>query len=58
MRKLRRTFNRLALAVIQARDKPGPIHVQAVSPGLKSASLEIITKKIDTPVETIESLKK
>ena len=53
----RRTFNGLALAVIQSDSKPGSIRVQASPPTFKGASLEIITQKIKTPVATVESLK-
>lgn len=54
----RRTFNGLALAVIQSDSKPGSIRVQASSPAIKATSVEIITQKINTPVATIENLKK
>jgi beta-galactosidase len=54
----RKLFNGLALAVIQSNNKPGTVRVQAASPGIKEASLEITTQKLNSPVATIESLKK
>jgi len=54
----RRAFNGLALAVIQSDSKPGSIRVQVASSILKGASVDIITQKINTPVATIENLKK
>ncbi|HEY6504895.1 MAG TPA: glycoside hydrolase family 2 TIM barrel-domain containing protein [Chitinophagaceae bacterium] len=54
----RRLFNGLALAVIQPDGKPGSIRVKAISPGIKEASVEIITQKTTTPLTTVEALKK
>lgn len=54
----RRTFNGLALAIIQSDSKPGSIRVKAVSPSIKAALLEIITQKSTTPFAPVESLKK
>lgn len=54
----RRTFNGLALAVIQSDGKPGNIRVRASSPAIKEASLEIVTQKAIKPVATVESLKR
>ena len=41
--KQRKTFNGLALAIIQSSDKPGEISIRAVSPGLKEGVLKIKT---------------
>jgi beta-galactosidase len=54
----RRLFNGLALAVIQPDGGPGSIRVQAASPGLKGASLDISTQQPATQAVVIESLKK
>ncbi|MEO6454749.1 MAG: DUF4982 domain-containing protein, partial [Ginsengibacter sp.] len=54
----RKAFNGLALAVIQSANTAGSISVQAQSPNIKSALVEIITKKVIAPVATIESLKR
>ncbi|MES1217255.1 MAG: DUF4982 domain-containing protein, partial [Bacteroidota bacterium] len=54
----RRTFNGLALAIIQSDNKPGSIRVKAASAAIKEASLEIIIQKPTTVVATVESLKK
>ncbi len=52
----RRTFNGLALAVIQSTGSPGSTRVQATSPALKGASVEFFSKKINRSFVTIESL--
>lgn len=54
----RKTFNGLALAVIQSGTRTGIIRVKANSPVLKNASIEITTRKPDIQTQTIESLKK
>ena len=55
---LRKTFNGLALAVIQGSRRPGTIHIRAASPAMKEATTEIITTAMPTPVASIEPLKK
>jgi beta-galactosidase len=54
----RKTFNGLALAVVQSSSKAGSIRVTASSPALKSSSIQIITHKPGTTMATLESLKK
>jgi beta-galactosidase len=54
----KKTFNGLALAVVQSTNKAGIIRVKANSPSLRNASIEISTRKSDHPMATIESLKK
>ena len=54
----RKTFNGLALAVIQSGSKPGTIRIMASSPTIKGASIEIITKEVTTTILTSESIKK
>jgi beta-galactosidase len=54
----RKLFNGLALAIIQPDGKAGSIRVKAVSPGIKEASLEIMTQRLTVPPAAIESLKK
>jgi beta-galactosidase len=54
----RNTFNGLALAVVQSNNKAGTIRVRTNSSSLKNASVEITTKKTDTQVATLDSLKK
>jgi beta-galactosidase len=41
----RRTFNGLALAVIQGSDKTGKIRVEAIAPSIKGATVEINTQQ-------------
>ncbi len=54
----RKTFNGLALAVIQSGSKPGTIRIMASSPTIKGASIEIITKEVAITILTSESIKK
>jgi beta-galactosidase len=54
----RRTFNGLALAVIQSSHKPGSIKVQATSPVIKGASIEVAVQKGEAQFPTIENIKK
>ena len=54
----RKMFNGLALVVIQSDNTEGKINITASSPLIKGTSIEIFTKKINTPVATVESLKK
>jgi beta-galactosidase len=54
----RSAFNGLALAIIQSNNKAGTIRIVANSPSLKTGSIEINTQKMNTPVATIENLKK
>ena len=54
----RKTFNGLALAVIQSSNTEGKINITASSPSLKGASIEIGAKKINKPIATVESLMK
>lgn len=54
----RKTFNGLALAVVQSTDTSGKINITASSSSLKGASIDIITEKVNNPILTIESLKK
>ncbi len=53
----RRTFNGLALAVVQSRRKPGIIYVKVSSPGLKGSSVEVSAAKSDG-IGYLESLRK
>ncbi|MEI9945346.1 MAG: glycoside hydrolase family 2 TIM barrel-domain containing protein [Chitinophagaceae bacterium] len=54
----RKTFNGWALGVVQS-DKPGTIRIQASSPGIKSASIEVnVQKADDARFVTIENIKK
>jgi beta-galactosidase len=52
----RRSFNGLSLAVVQSAGKPGIIKITAVSVGLKSGNLQIVTRKPENQVKTVESL--
>ena len=47
----RKTFNGLALAIVQSNQKPGEIVVKASSPGLKDAQVIIRTVKNPTSIE-------
>jgi len=52
----RKTFNGLALAVVQTGKQPGSILVQVSSPSLKEASVEItsvMTEPVFLPVEAL-----
>ncbi len=55
--KQRNAFNGLALAVIQSTLKSGNIRISAVSPGLKDATLQVVSHTSDYPANTVESLK-
>ena len=54
----RNTFNGLALAVVQSNNKLGTIRVRTNSTSLKNASIEIGTRKPDTQIAPVETLKK
>jgi beta-galactosidase len=54
----RKTFNGLALAVVQSGNRPGSIQVQASSATLKGASIELIVEKTRPPYTAIENIKK
>jgi beta-galactosidase len=54
----RKTFNGLALAVIQSAEKTGDIQVEVSAPNLKTASAKIKTQNVRQPRQTIEDLKK
>ncbi|HYM95072.1 MAG TPA: glycoside hydrolase family 2 TIM barrel-domain containing protein, partial [Chitinophagaceae bacterium] len=54
----RRTFNGLALAVVQSGNQSGTIRVEANSPLIEGASIEITTQKVETPLATVEDIKK
>ena len=53
----RKTFNGLALAVVQSTLKNGKIIVSAKSKNLESAIINIITHEPEIPINTIESIK-
>lgn len=55
--KQRKVFNGLALAIIQSTDKPGAIRVTASSGTLKSADLQLTSRKPGNGVDTLERLK-
>lgn len=54
----RKTFNGLALAVIQAAKTMGTIHVEVNSSTIKGASVDITAQKAELPFTTIEKIKK
>ena len=54
----RKTFNGLALAVIQAGNKPGTIKIQARSPTVKGASIDVTVQKAVAQFTTVENIKK
>ncbi len=54
----RKTFNGLALVIIQSDNKAGTIRIVANSSSVKTASIEITALKVNVTVATIESLKK
>jgi beta-galactosidase len=54
----RNVFNGLALAVIQPGKKPGSIRVQADSPALRGASVQIDVRQSNDPPMTVENLGK
>ncbi|MGH2566539.1 MAG: DUF4982 domain-containing protein, partial [Ginsengibacter sp.] len=54
----RKTFNGLALAVVQSSNTEGKINITAISPSLKGTSIEIVAEKVNKPIATVESLKK
>ncbi|ETZ19217.1 sugar-binding domain-containing protein [Pedobacter sp. V48] len=54
----RKTFNGLALAVLQSTNKIGEIQIEVSAPNLKTASARIVTQRVIEPTLTIEDLKK
>jgi beta-galactosidase len=54
----RKTFNGLALAVIQSGNKAGSIKINASSPNLKGSSVEIAVRKVNPQYPTIETIGK
>jgi beta-galactosidase len=54
----RKTFNGLALAVIQSTGQAGDIQIEVSAANLKTAFVSIKTQKVSKPRSTIEDLKK
>src|SRR5262249_40248116 len=54
----RKTFNGLALAVVQGGNSGGTIHIKVDSPGIKGSSIDIIVQKTETSMATIEDVNK
>lgn len=54
----RKTFNGLALAVVQSNNKAGTIKIHASSPTLKGASIEVTVQKVNAEFSTVENIRK
>jgi len=53
----RKTFNGLALAVVQSASQSGVIRVKVSSPGLKDSRVELTSQKNNVTIMRVEDLK-